>query len=310
MRLAFAGTPEFAATILTDLIDHDLAPVMVYTQPDRPAGRGRRLVPSPVKAVALRAGIGIRQPRSLKHEALEPPDLDVLVVAAYGLLLPGHVLRAPRHGCVNVHASLLPRWRGAAPVERAIMAGDEVTGVSIMQMDEGLDTGPVFSRAELPISPECSGGELEAELAKLGAAALRECLAHLEDWAPEPQGAGASYAPKLSPADSEIDWTRPARRLADQVRALRDRQPARVRIGEVIVQVLESRPGIDEPRPDTAPGTIVATSKRAITVACGEGVLEITRLKLNRGKGTPLDAAAALNGYRELFAPGATLGAT
>ena len=310
MRLAFAGTPEFAATILSDLIDHGLKPVGVYTQPDRPSGRGRRLVPSPVKAVAEAAGIPVRQPKSLKREALEPQDLDVLVVAAYGLLLPRHILEAPRYGCINVHASLLPRWRGAAPVERAIMAGDAVTGVSIMRMDEGLDTGPVYSRAELAIDPDTSGAELEMQLAVLGARALRECLSHLDDWVPEPQGEGACYAPKLTPKDSEIDWSRPAGELADQLRALRDRQPARVRAGDAVVQLLEAKPGAGEHAPGSAPGTIVEASKRAITVACGEGVLEVTLLKLNRGKGKPMNAAAALNGYRELFAAGVVLGAT
>ena len=326
IRLGFAGTPEFAATILKHLLDTGWAPCVVFTQPDRPTGRGRRLQASPVKLLAESRGIEVRQPPTLKTQDLRADALDVLVVAAYGLLLPAHILDAPRLGCVNVHASLLPRWRGAAPVERAILAGDRTTGVCIMKMDAGLDTGPVYRCAELPIEPTTTGGGLERDLAALGARMLTEVLAEIEVLKPQPQPeSGATYARKLSAADRSIDWSRSAIDIDRQIRALCDRAPVTVfaatdaQSGSPTVdacprvQLLQAiaLPEAAADESDTgltaAPGTLIRRGRQGIEVRCGTGVLRITRLKLNRGKGAPLDAAAVINGYGGFFEVGGRL---
>ncbi|MCB1684842.1 MAG: methionyl-tRNA formyltransferase [Pseudomonadales bacterium] len=346
LRLGFAGTPAFAATILERLLGAGFPVHLVLTQPDRPTGRGRKLQPSPVKVLAQSHNIPLRQPSSLRRESLVDDRLDVLIVAAYGLLLPAHILTAPRLGCVNVHASLLPRWRGAAPVERAIMAGDETTGVCIMRMDEGLDTGPVYARVELPIAADISGGELETELAKLGAELLIDVLPRLETLMPQPQSeVGANYARKLSPADSRVDWQRSAWEIERQIRAMRDRAPvtlfgvrsdtirpaepagptpgarpdrnAVLRIRLLAAAVLDTAPlettaqrGAPAETSTSAPvepGTLTATDGQHIDVRCGSGLLRITRVQLDRGKGRPLDARSALNGFGEYFTPGARL---
>lgn len=304
LRLGFAGTPDFAASILRHLIDQGLLPVVVFTQPDRPTGRGRKVGMSAVKQLAVEADLPLRQPVSLKDQELDC-DLDVLIVAAYGLLLPPHILQAPRFGCINVHASLLPRWRGAAPIERAIMAGDQVTGVTIMQMDEGLDTGPTYNRLEVAIETSTTGPELERTLAELGGRALTDCLRQLGEVAPEPQQGPATYAKKLTPSDSVIDWRQSARTIVNQVRALSGRMPATAMSAQVKIRILEAE-AIPASQ-NLAPGEILNATKKGIIVACGDGALQITRLQLNRGKGTVIDAAAAINGYSEIFTAGQTL---
>ncbi|MDH3642402.1 MAG: methionyl-tRNA formyltransferase [Gammaproteobacteria bacterium] len=316
LRIGFAGTPDFAAVILNALLAAQYNVVIVYTQPDRRAGRGRKLRPGPVKTLALEHHINVRQPPSLRNDeasdALRECNLDVLVVAAYGLILPESLLGIPTHGCLNVHASLLPRWRGAAPVERAIMAGDEQTGVCIMQMDAGLDTGPVLAQAVCPIGDDTVGSELELALAELGANSLLECLDHLDTLPRQPQSdSGVTYATKLSAADAAIDWGQPARTIHRQIRALRDRQPAQTYLqpaslhGEVTIKILEAR--WLEDSSDAGPGTIVSADRSGIHIACGEGMLSVQRLQLNQGKGRPLSAADAQNGYPELFTPGVQL---
>ena len=319
LRLGFAGTPAFAARILAALIDAGCTPAVVFCQPDRPAGRGRRLAAPPVKELALQHGLPVEQPRSLKApavaDALRGHDLDVLVVAAYGLILPPAVLVAPRLGCINVHASLLPRWRGAAPIERAMLAGDAETGVSIMQMDEGLDTGPVFLTRRCPIEPGLDAPALEARLAELGATALLECLQRLPDLTAAPQpDAGVTYADKLTRADSALRWSEPASLIERKVRALAGRMPPHGAVDSVRVTLLEASAedaaggGPCAPQALAAPpGTILSAGSRGIRVACGEGALNITRLKLNLGKGRPLSAADAVNGYGRLFTPGRCL---
>lgn len=282
---------------------------MVYTQPDRPTGRGRKLRPSPVKQLAQTHGISVRQPRSLKLERIEDDGLDVLVVAAYGLLLPKHILEAPKFGCLNVHASLLPRWRGAAPVERAIMAGDRLTGVTIMLMDEGLDTGPTFDRAEVEIDPDMTGPELEARLAEAGSRLLRACLGRLDGAVAEPQSGEATYAAKLTPADAAVNWHREATTVANQVRALCGRLPATCHLGDVRVRILSAAAQpLTGPAgaadTEAAPGTIVGATRSGIVVRCGVDALRIEQLQLDRGKGNPMSAAAALNGFPELFSIG------
>lgn len=304
LRLGFAGTPDFAASILKQLIEQGFPPVVVFTQPDRPTGRGRKMGVSPVKRLALAANLPLRQPANLKNETLDP-DLDVLIVAAYGLLLPPHILQAPRFGCINVHASLLPRWRGAAPIERAIMAGDRVTGVTIMQMDEGLDTGPTFNRREVTIEDSMTGSELERTLADLGGRALIDCLRQLGTVTPEPQQGQATYAKKLTSVDSVIDWRQSAKKIVDQVRALAGRMPASAMSTDVRIRILGAE-AVSAPQLQ-APGKILSADRQGIVVACGEGALRITRLQLNRGKGKAMDAAAAINGYADIFTPGLTL---
>lgn len=311
LRLGFAGTPDFAARILDALLAAGHRPVSVYCQPDRPAGRGRRLQPPPVKTLAEDHGLTVRQPASLRPpaeaERLAEDRLDVLVVAAYGQILPESILSVPRYGCINVHASLLPRWRGAAPIERAILAGDRETGVCIMQMERGLDTGPVLVRRRCPIEPGMGAEALEAHLAELGAAALLDCLSQPPPWQATPQAEdGVTYATKLTRADAVVRWGGSADAIARQVSALARRMPPVACIGEVQIRLLAAR-AEDQPAGDLAPGTIIDAGCDGIRIACGSGVLRVEALQLNVGKGRPLRAADAVNGYAQLFAPGLRL---
>jgi methionyl-tRNA formyltransferase len=307
LRLAFAGSPEFAARILSVLQTSSVPCEFVLTQPDRPRGRGRKLMPNPVKSLATDLGLPVYQPTSLRDPESATPlqgfAPDVLIVAAYGLLLPEHVLNIPTHGCINVHASLLPRWRGAAPIERAVMAGDSETGVAIMQMEKGLDTGPVFARESLAIG-DCENIEvLENQLADTGAHLLIDVLKRLPQQ-PEPQStAGITYAHKLTAADRLIDWASDASDIARQIWALSHRMPALTTLGQTQVQILEATATdrLPEIQPKGRPGRQARASKKSITVECGSGWLQVARLKINRGKGLPMDAAAARNGYPDVF---------
>jgi methionyl-tRNA formyltransferase len=234
-------------------------------------------------------------------------SLDALIVAAYGLILPASILRTPRHGCINVHASLLPRWRGAAPIERAMMAGDPTTGVSIMQMDEGLDTGPVLVYQECSILPNDTGDSLRERLATIGARAV---LGYLDRWVdiranPQPE-AGATYATKLTPADSDICWSDTALELANRIRALNSRQPAFSFCGGERIRLLFAEPMVgDSTEP---PGTVIAIDRTGLIVSCGSGQLRVTRVALNRGSGKPMDVASLLSGRADLIRPGQVLG--
>ena len=308
LRLGFAGTPEFAATILAALIGrHDI--VVVYTQPPSRTGRGRKLAPSPVENLARSHRIDVKCPTSLRGEASGLADykLDALIVAAYGLILPKAILDIPRYRCINVHASLLPRWRGAAPIERAIMAGDRVTGVSIMQMDEGLDTGPVLCRVELPIRSEDTGDSLRERLARLGAATLVSCLDELTTLIATPQAsAGVTYAAKLTSEDSIVDWTTAAPQLALKVRALNSRQPAYCYVDGRRLRLLVAD-AIERPS-EALPGTVLAIDRDGLIVACGAGCLRVRRLAIALGSGKPMDIASLINGYPELIRPGQLFG--
>jgi methionyl-tRNA formyltransferase len=304
VRLAFAGSPQFAAHILSALLRRHEVPV-VYCQPPRPAGRGKRLRPSAVEVLARAHGIPVQSPRTLRTSdaagVLAGYGADALVVAAYGLLLPRAILDVPPLGCINVHASLLPRWRGAAPVERALIAGDDTTGVCIMQMDDGLDTGPVIARAACAILPTDTGGTLTERLADLGASTLMACLQDPSTWAPQPQAeCGITYAQKLTAQDSLIDWTADAAVVARTIRALNPRQPAISHLDGERVRFLFGTACAGR----GAPGEILSLSRESLTVACGVGAVAITQAQLTRGKGTPLDAAALFNGYRALLAVG------
>ena len=309
LRVAFAGTPAFARVSLEALIGGEHEVVGVLTQPDRRAGRGRQLTASPVKVLALEHALPVLQPPTLRDgqalEALAALRADVLVVVAYGLILPAAVLELPALGCLNVHASLLPRWRGAAPVQRAILAGDTETGVCIMQMDTGLDTGAVLARASTPIGADENASELTARLAELGAAALAPALAGRRDGtlAAEPQPeAGVTYADKLDKGEAPLDFSRPAHELHRRVRALHGWPVAestlegeRVRLWRSALPAGTAGAGSSAPPPGEAPpGTIVAADTRALTVSCGEGAIEL--LDLQRPGRQAMPAAAFAQG--------------
>lgn len=295
MRLAFAGTPEFARVALQQLIDagHELA--LVLTQPDRPAGRGMKLQASPVKALALERGCPVIQPQGLRldgrhadearaaQRALMEARIDALVVAAYGLILPAWVLGLPRHGCLNIHASLLPRWRGAAPIHRAIEAGDRETGITIMQMDEGLDTGDMLLMAREPIHPDDSTASLHDRLAALGGRLIVEALQLAAEGGlrPRPQPAeGVSYASKIQKAEAAIDWSQPAAAIERRVRAFDPFPGASFPWGGETVKLWRAAvaPGAGRP------GTVLGTAGEGLRIACGEGALDLLQLQRPGGR--------------------------
>jgi methionyl-tRNA formyltransferase len=299
LRIVFAGTPEFAIPPLEALIGSGMPPIAVYTQPDRPAGRGRRLTASPVKETALAHGLPVYQPQTLRRaeplEELRGLHAHLMVVAAYGLILPQGALDAPRLGCVNVHASLLPRWRGAAPIQHAILAGDEESGVTIMRMEAGLDTGPMYLAKRVPLEARETGRSLHDKLAVLGAGALLEAMPGILDGSltAEPQDdVLATYARKLTKEEAEVDWSRTSVELDRMVRAFNPWPVAQTRLQGVPLRLWESEPCPGEASTAT-PGTVIATGKAGIDVATGGGVLRITRLQ-PPGK-RPMSAAELLN---------------
>ena len=318
MKLAFAGSPYFAANILQAIIAQNYSVVSVLTQPDRPAGRGQRMQPSAVKQVAQLAGLPVYEPDRLTgiapHELMSVrPDL--LLVVAYGLLLPRPWLEWSACGAVNVHTSLLPRWRGAAPIERAIMAGDQETGVSLMQMEVGLDTGPLLSCLSCTIDGEDTAVSLEHKLTTIACTLLLDLLSEyaingcLPAGEPQPSS-GIIYAHKITHADALIDWSASAKSIVYQVRALAGRSGAvtfimgqeRLRIHAVNECALSAQ------EQKKMPGTIIQADKNGIWVQCGSGVLNLLQMRLNRGKGGLLGYKDAINGFADLFAPGTLLG--
>lgn len=301
LRIIYAGTPEFAVPALQRLITGEFRPLAVLTQPDRPSGRGRRIQGSPVKQVAEAANIPVYQPTSLGEHAtadqisgLRP---DLLIVVAYGLILPPAILAVPRFGCWNIHASLLPRWRGAAPVQRAIEAGDSETGVCIMQMDEGLDTGPVLHRVTLPVGKDETGGSLQQKLAEAGADALLSCIESLAAGA-APKAVcqakqGVSYARKLLKAEAQISWRKPAELLERRVRAFKPWPVAWCTINGERTRVWRA---IHEPLDhNSKPGTILKANKAGIDIATGKQVLRL--LELQKPGGKRISAAEYLNAF-------------
>ena len=300
--LVYMGTPAFAATILVALIEAGYRILAVYTQPPRPAGRGHRPQPSPVQLLAAQHRLTLRSPINLRtpeaQAAFAELGADAAVVAAYGLILPGSILRAPRLGCLNVHASLLPRWRGAAPIQRALLAGDTVTGITVMQMEEGLDTGPILMQQAVPIVPGTTATGLSAELAVLGGRLILKALDGIADGTlePRPQSQhGVTYARKIGREDGRLDWRQTAASLERQVRALDPwpgvyfESPAR-RGGGQRVRVLGAivLPG----QSGSAPGTVLDDN---LSIACGEGTFR--PLRVQRPGRAPLDAAAFLRGF-------------
>jgi methionyl-tRNA formyltransferase len=286
LKVAFAGTPEFAVPTLQALASSRHRLIGVLTQPDRPAGRGRELKPGPVKDFSATLGVPVSQPASLKSEAeraeLASWKVDVLVVAAYGLILPVAALILPHRGCINVHASLLPRWRGAAPAQRAILAGDTSTGVTIMQMAAGLDTGPVLAQRSFQMSGRETSAVLLAQLAQLGATLLVETLDRLDAGtvsAVEQPAAGVTYAAKIGKQEAQVDWRRSAREIDRQVRAFNPWPVAQTLYQGQQLRVWEVEP-VEDHSPPAAPGEVLALERDRLLVRCGEGSLAIARLQL------------------------------
>jgi methionyl-tRNA formyltransferase len=309
MRIVFAGTPEFAADHLKALLDSPYEVVAVYTQPDRPAGRGQKLMPSPVKQLAVQHDIPVYQPQTLRNPeaqaeltALEP---DLMVVVAYGLILPQVVLDIPRLGCINSHASLLPRWRGAAPIQRAVEAGDAESGVTVMRMEAGLDTGPMLLKVSTPISSDDTGGSLHDRLAQMGPPAVLQAIAGLDagTLTGEVQDDSfATYAHKLNKEEARIDWQRPALELERLVRAFFPWPITHSLLAGEALKVLSAN--VSEGQ--GTPGEILGASKDGLVVACGRQALCLTRLQLPGGK--PLNFSDLFNSRREQFAVGTVLG--
>ena len=299
LRVGFAGTPDFGACALAAIVDAGYVVPLVLTQPDRPSGRGLRRTSGAVKVYALERGLKLLQPSSLKDRAQRDEvvaiALDVLVVAAYGLILPRQLLDWPRHGCINIHASILPRWRGAAPIERALLAGDNETGVSIMQMDAGLDTGPIIATRVVPIGARDTSATLGRRRASEGAGAVVEVLARLQhdggplEAVPQPV-AGASYATKIGPDEAAIDWNASAASIERKVRAFDPSPGASTTLaGEVVkIRAAESVPGCFG-----VPGTVVRADADAIVVSAGEGAVIVRELQRAGGKRMSAEAFLA-----------------
>jgi methionyl-tRNA formyltransferase len=308
LKVIFAGTPDFAAQHLAALLDSKHDVVAVYTQPDRPAGRGKKLTASPVKVLGEEHNIPVYQPASLKQDAAQQElaaiEADIMVVVAYGLLLPTAVLNAPKLGCINVHGSILPKWRGAAPIQRAIWAGDSKTGVTIMQMDEGLDTGDMLHIATLPIESCDTSATLYDKLAALGPKALVDVLDNFDSYSPEKQDDTlATYAKKLSKEEALIDWHDDAAQIERNIRAFNPWPVAWMKIDEHNVKVWSG--DVVELDKAVSPGTIVSANKEGITIATGKGALRITSLQIPGKKALP--AADVINARQAWFEIGRNL---
>ncbi len=310
LRIVFAGTPEFAAAHLELVITRGFTVVGAYSQPDRPSGRGKKLTATPVKAVAESHGIPVEQPLSFNDPqtmaTLQAYQPDVMVVVAYGLLLPPAVLALPKYGCINVHASLLPRWRGAAPIERALLSGDHESGVCLMQMEQGLDTGPVLKRVLTPIRADDNAATLTARLQQLGCEALCDLLTTLPAGTPAATAqdpALVTYARKIQKEESRIIWTHSAADLHNQVRALYPRSPAWCLVDGKRVRLIRTTVSAD--RSSASPGTVLNVTNTSLKIACGNSVLEVFDVQT---EGKPaMDIGSLLNGYPDFFKVGDTL---
>jgi methionyl-tRNA formyltransferase len=311
MRVGFAGTPAFAAAALEAILDAGLQVAVALSQPDRPRDRGWRTKPGPVKSLAAARGIPVLQPSTLKAEAerarIIAIPVDVLVVAAYGLILPESILEWPTRGCINIHASLLPRWRGAAPIQRALLAGDRETGISLMRMDQGLDTGPIIARHAVPIAARETSGSLHDKLAAVGARAMVDALSELQRDGRLPAEAqpeeGATYAAKLAPAETVIDWGASADAIDRKVRAFDPVPGAQTTLAGAALKIWEASP---LPGRFGVPSVVARAEAAGIVVACGEGALNVTGLQ--RAGGKRMSAAAFLAGHD--LATGTRLGGT
>ncbi|MCP4334311.1 MAG: methionyl-tRNA formyltransferase [Gammaproteobacteria bacterium] len=298
LNIIYAGTPEFSVAALESLLRSDHRVVAVYTQPDRPAGRGRKLQQSPVKTCALEQGLPVQQPSNFKSaedlHRLQQFNADIMVVAAYGLLLPSAVLETPRLGCVNIHASLLPRWRGASPIQQAILAGDECSGVTLMKMDTGLDTGDMILRRSLLIEPDWNSAQLQDALAPLGAELLLESLQDIEQALRQavPQDeVGATYAPRLNKQQAEVDWNKPLEILLREIRAFNPWPVSFTFLQQNSIRLWRAcASGYSDPG---SPGKVVAHDSEGVHVSCADGVLQATELQFAGRK--RCSAAQALN---------------
>lgn len=309
LKVVFAGTPEFAALHLQALIDSDHEVVAVYSQPDRPAGRGKKLQASAVKQLAVQHNLPVYQPESLKtHDAqqtLAALNADIMIVVAYGLILPKSVLDTPKLGCLNVHGSLLPKWRGVAPIQRSIWAGDAETGVTIMQMDEGLDTGAMLLKKALPIEPLDTSATLYQKLAEIGPLGLIETLSTLDKLTAEQQeNSLASYAQKLSKQEAKMDWQLDAAQLERNIRAFNPWPVAFFNVEETNVKVYGAEV-IQTDNQSTQPGEILCADKSGVLIATGNGNLLLKTLQMPGKK--PLSASDILNGRADWFAVGKVL---
>ena len=310
LRIVFAGTPDFAARHLAALLSSQHEVIAVYTQPDRPAGRGKKLTASPVKNIALEHNIPVYQPASLRNEEAQQElaalNADIMIVVAYGLLLPTEVLETPKLGCINVHGSILPRWRGAAPIQRSIWAGDKETGVTIMQMDEGLDTGDMLKIATLPIEANDTSATMYEKLAELGPDALIDCLADIAAGtavAEKQNDELANYAKKLSKEEAKIDWSMDAAAIERCIRAFNPWPVSYFAVAEQNIKVWQAK--VEADNQGKVPGTILAADKHGILVAAGEGALRLTELQPPGKKA--MKAQDLLNSRREWFEPGKVL---
>lgn len=313
LRIIFAGTPDFAARHLQALLDSEHQVIAVYSQPDRPAGRGQQLQASPVKQLALAHQIPVYQPKSLKKSKAQAElanlNADLMVVVAYGLILPAVVLQTPKLGCINVHGSLLPRWRGAAPIQRALWAGDSDTGVTIMQMDEGLDTGSMLSKVSLPIEPTDTSATLYDKLADVGPKALLEALTDLptlQQQAVTQDDNVANYAEKLSKEEALIDFQKPAAALEREIRAFNPWPVSYLQIGAQQLKIWQAR--VEAAHANTTPGTVLSADKKGIAIATAEGVLVLQQLQPPGKKA--MAVADFLNGRADLFPVGTVVGVT
>lgn len=306
MQIGFAGSPQFAATLLDAILQAGRTPEIVVTQPPRTSGRNRSKNQTPVHKMAVQCDLEVATPHGLKHQEHLFSDLDLLIVAAYGLILPRSVLDAPRTGCINVHASLLPRWRGAAPIEYAILHGDQETGISIMRVEPKLDAGPVFHTVSLPLTGEETTQSLTQSLAVLGGDALNLVLEQFEKGTvPDPVAQDLSlvtYAPSLSPEDAQVDWSLDAKRVERQVRAFVGRSAAYTMLDGTRIRILKASTIDGEYEP-----SVVTRENGRVVVGCGIGGLALETVQLNRGKGTPMPIASALNGYANIFSDGTRL---
>lgn len=298
LRIIYAGTPDFAVPAFNALINSSHDVIAVYTQPDRPAGRGRKTQFGPVKQIAIDAGIRVEQPLSLKdddaQEVLFSFEADVIVVAAYGLILPQAILGMPKYGCLNIHGSLLPRWRGAAPIHRAIQAGDKQTGVTIMQMAAGLDTGDMLLKVNCPVTVKDTGQTIHDRLANNGAKALLEVLDNIDQLEPEVQDETfTTYAHKLEKAEAEIDWTKPAVEIDQTIRAFNPWPVAFTKYNGKPLRIFMSKVEADK-KSSEAPGTVIDETKEGISIVTGDGVLSFSRLQLPGKKA--MDVRDFLNG--------------
>ena len=308
LRIVFAGTPAIAAAHLKALLDHREQVIAVYTQPDRPRGRGKKLMPGPVKILAMEHGIPVHQPENFSSaeqaDLLGSLDVDVMVVVAYGLILPERILAIPRYGCINIHTSLLPRWRGAAPIERAILAGDAVTGITVMQMDAGLDTGDILTQLELPITEDDNSATLGGKLTDLGCRGLLLTLDKIRNkrlHRVQQDDSLSTYAGKLGKQEALVDWNRPAREILRQVNAFYPRSPAYSFLKGQRVRIIQaSAKGTDF---DLPPGTIAVTDNNGPVVACEHSSLLLETLQLPGKNPTP--GSALLNAHHSPFQPGA-----